>query len=202
MNQAWRDRLGWFYIIQLQPDGDSHLVKVGWALFVPRRLDEHRWELRAPNAVALRAWRCRRGDEWAAIAATTMEYCEIVLGERYRVDSIESIIARAKAHFGNDGVVPEPLMPKPARKRCVRPTYEVRDGRNVSGLVSASALKAAFGMLPNVAYRLARDRELPHYRIDQPGRLRGRVLFRVSEVRAAIEAMQREEQRGAAPAGD
>jgi hypothetical protein len=65
----WTDDVGFFYIIQLEPDHDPSRFKVGFTMDLDGRLQKHRCS--APYARYLQSWPCLRAWERAAIDCVT-----------------------------------------------------------------------------------------------------------------------------------
>lgn len=89
--------IGFFYIIQLEPDHDEHRFKVGFTTDLQGRLTKHRCS--APFAVCLRSWPCRRTWERAAIDSVT-EDSEQLHTEVFRALDLQKVIERCEGFFG------------------------------------------------------------------------------------------------------
>lgn len=89
---------GQFYIIQLVPDLDPNRIKLGFATDVSARLDAHRTS--APTAKLVKAWRCRRSWEIAAIASITREGCKLIMNEVFACDDLGKTVKRGDQFFG------------------------------------------------------------------------------------------------------
>lgn len=94
---------GAFYAIQLVPDLSPKRIKLGFALSVEARLNDHRTA--APTATILRIWPCRRSWESAAMASITRVACALIGGEVFDCDDVSSMLQRADEFFS--------LMPPP-----------------------------------------------------------------------------------------
>ena len=90
------DDVGYFYLIQLEPEHDSERCKVGFTMDLDGRLQKHRCS--APFARYVASWACRRVWERAAIDCVTTG-CERLHTEVFRVASLEPVSARAGAFF-------------------------------------------------------------------------------------------------------
>ncbi len=97
----YSDDVGFFYVIQLEPDHDPGRFKVGFTMDLEGRLQKHRCS--APFSTYLNTWPCKRVWERAAIDCIT-EACEKLHTEVYRTNSLEQLRIRAGAFFS--------LMPK------------------------------------------------------------------------------------------
>jgi hypothetical protein len=93
--------IGYFYLVQLEPDHDSGRFKVGFTTDIDGRMTKHRCS--APFAVCIRYWPCRRTWERAAIDCITSN-CERLNTEVFRTADLASIVRRCDAFFS--------LMPK------------------------------------------------------------------------------------------
>ena len=90
------DDVGFFYMIQLEPDHDPGRFKVGFTLDLDSRLQKHRCA--APFATYLRTWLCKRIWERAAMDSVT-NGCERLRTEVFRTESLEQLAGRAEAFF-------------------------------------------------------------------------------------------------------
>jgi hypothetical protein len=90
------DDVGFFYLIQLEPDHDSGRFKVGFTMDLDGRLQKHRCS--APFARYVASWPCRRVWERAAIDCVTVD-CDQLHTEVFRTRSMELVSARAQAFF-------------------------------------------------------------------------------------------------------
>ena len=93
--------IGFFYLVQLEPEHDSGRFKVGFTTDIEGRLTKHRCS--APFAVCTRNWPCRRTWERAAIDCVTSD-CERLHTEVFRTADLASIVNRCEEFFS--------LMPK------------------------------------------------------------------------------------------
>ena len=89
--------IGFFYVIQLEPEHDPGRFKVGFASNIKERLRQHRCS--APFSTVLQTWPCRRTWESAAIDCTT-EGCVQIRTEVFRADSLEAVLRRGGSFFG------------------------------------------------------------------------------------------------------
>lgn len=89
------DDVGFFYMIQLEPDHDPGRFKVGFTTDLDGRLQKHRC---APFAQYLKSWPCKRIWERAAMDCVT-NGCERLHTEVFRAGSLEELAARAQAFF-------------------------------------------------------------------------------------------------------
>lgn len=96
------DDVGFFYLIQLEPDHDPGRFKVGFTMDLDARLQKHRCA--APFAQYVNSWPCKRLWERAAIDCVTSG-SEKLHTEVFRVGSLERLVSRAHAFFA--------VMPKP-----------------------------------------------------------------------------------------
>jgi hypothetical protein len=90
------DDVGFFYLIQLEPDHDPGRFKVGFTMDLDGRLQKHRCA--APFAQHLKSWPCKRIWERAAIDCVT-NGSERLHTEVFRAASLEQLAARAQAFF-------------------------------------------------------------------------------------------------------
>ena len=90
------DDVGFFYMIQLEPDHDPGRFKVGFTTDLDGRLQKHRCA--APFAQYLKSWPCKRIWERAAMDCVT-NGCERLHTEVFRAGSLEELAARAQAFF-------------------------------------------------------------------------------------------------------
>jgi hypothetical protein len=88
--------VGYFYLIQLEPEYDPFRFKVGFTTDLTGRLRHHRCS--APFAEYLKNWPCRRTWERAAIDCTTVN-TEQLHTEVFRCASLEAVLARAEQFF-------------------------------------------------------------------------------------------------------
>ena len=88
--------IGFFYLIQLEPEHDSGRFKVGFAANMKDRLRKHRCS--APYATVVATWPSRRIWERTAIDCVT-EGCEQIHTEVFRADTIDDVHARGNAFF-------------------------------------------------------------------------------------------------------
>ena len=89
--------VGFFYLIQLEPEHDSGRFKVGFTMDLDGRLQKHRCS--APFARYIASWPCRRVWERAAIDCVTSG-CDQLHTEVFRAVSTEQITVRAQTFFG------------------------------------------------------------------------------------------------------
>lgn len=92
---VWGD-MGYFYVVQLEPEHDPGRFKLGFTVAVAERLRTHRCA--APFAEVLQTWPCRRVWERAAIDCASAG-CEQLHTEVFRGESIEAVIERAEEFF-------------------------------------------------------------------------------------------------------
>lgn len=90
------DDVGFFYLIQLEPEHDSGRFKVGFTMDLDSRLQKHRCS--APFARYIMSWLCRRVWERAAIDCVTAGYDQLHT-EVFRAASMTQVSARAYAFF-------------------------------------------------------------------------------------------------------
>jgi hypothetical protein len=90
------DDVGFFYLIQLEPQHDSGRLKVGFTMDLDGRLQKHRCS--APFAQYVASWPCRRVWERAAIDCVTVG-CDQLHTEVFRAASMEQVSGRAQAFF-------------------------------------------------------------------------------------------------------
>ena len=93
--------IGYFYLVQLEPEHDCGRFKVGFTTDIEGRLTKHRCS--APFAVCTRSWPCRRTWERAVIDCVTTD-CERLHTEVFRASDLSGIVSRCEAFFS--------LMPK------------------------------------------------------------------------------------------
>lgn len=93
---ALSDDVGFFYLIQLEPDHDPGRFKVGFTTELDGRLQKHRCS--APFAKYLRSWPCRRVWERAAIDCAT-DGCAQLHTEVFRTTSLDTVANRADTFF-------------------------------------------------------------------------------------------------------
>ncbi len=92
----YSDDVGFFYLIQLEPDHDPGRFKLGFTMDLDGRLQKHRCS--APFANYVGTWPCKRVWERAAIDCVT-NGCEQLHTEVFRATSLEQIAAQAKSFF-------------------------------------------------------------------------------------------------------
>lgn len=97
---------GYFYVIALVPELAKSRLKLGFAISVEDRLQQHRTA--APTATVLKAWPCRRSWELAAIDCATKEGCALIANEVFECEAPQSLLLRLDNFFG--------LMPLPAAR--------------------------------------------------------------------------------------
>jgi hypothetical protein len=90
------DDVGFFYLIQLEPEHDSGRFKVGFTMDLDGRLQKHRCS--APFARYVASWPCRRVWERAAIDCVTTG-CVQLHTEVFRAASMEHVSVRAQSFF-------------------------------------------------------------------------------------------------------
>ena len=90
------DDVGFFYLIQLEPEHDTGRFKVGFTMDLDGRLQKHRCS--APFARYVASWPCRRVWERAAIDCVTTG-CDQLHTEVFRAVSLEPVSARAQGFF-------------------------------------------------------------------------------------------------------
>jgi len=90
------DDVGFFYLIQLEPEHDSGRFKVGFTMDRDGRLQKHRCS--SPFARYVAWWPSRRVWERAAIDCVTTG-CDQLHKEVFRAGSMEQVSARAQAFF-------------------------------------------------------------------------------------------------------
>lgn len=90
------DDVGFFYLVQLEPEHDSGRFKLGFTMDLDGRLQKHRCS--APFAKYVKSWPCRRVWERAAIDCLA-NGCEQVHTEIFRATSLERVTALAQAFF-------------------------------------------------------------------------------------------------------
>jgi hypothetical protein len=93
---SFSDDVGYFYVIQLEPDHDPGRFKVGFTTELDGRLQKHRCS--APFARYLKSWPCRRVWERAAIDCVT-DGCERIHTEVFRTASLDIAAGRAGTFF-------------------------------------------------------------------------------------------------------
>jgi len=92
----YSDDVGFFYLIQLEPEHDPGRFKVGFTMDLEGRLQKHRCS--APFAKYLHTWPCRRAWERAAIDCATKD-CGQLHTEVFRADQLEHVAARSQSFF-------------------------------------------------------------------------------------------------------
>jgi hypothetical protein len=97
-----RAGFGFFYIIQLHPEDMPDRIKIGFTDNVNVRLSDHRTT--APTLKLLKAWRCKRTWERAAMDSITREHSRPLGGEVYD-GAAQGFVDRAEAFFA---VMPRP----------------------------------------------------------------------------------------------
>lgn len=90
------DDVGFFYLIQLEPEHDARRFKVGFTMDLDGRLQKHRCS--APFAQYVGTWPCKRVWERAAIDCATSG-CEQLHTEVFRAESLEQVTTRAQSFF-------------------------------------------------------------------------------------------------------
>jgi hypothetical protein len=185
MTLAAKERAGHFYVIQLQPQADPLLVKLGWATDVLRRLKSHRSVLSAPDAQIIQAWPCRREWEGAAMEAVSESNCAAGWAEVYRCANLGDLTARAEIFFS------DPV----ASFARLRPTPKP----NEPDIVEAGVIIRQFGIPNATLYRLVDEGRIPARDVTKPFHKRRHLLFNVREVGAAVERMRFERERRPTP---
>jgi hypothetical protein len=89
--------IGFFYLIQLEPEHDPLRFKVGFAANLNERLRHLRCS--APFATVVNSWPCRRLWEKTAIDCVTVS-CERLHTEVFRCPSLEVIKTKCDQFFG------------------------------------------------------------------------------------------------------
>jgi hypothetical protein len=92
----YSDDVGFFYVLQLEPDHDPGRFKIGFTMDLDARLQKHRCA--APFAQYLNTRPCKRICESAAIDCVT-EGCERLHTKVFRTSSLDNLHARTKAFF-------------------------------------------------------------------------------------------------------
>jgi hypothetical protein len=90
------DDVGFFYLIQLEPEHDPGRFKLGFTMDLDGRLQKHRCS--APFAKYVASWPCKRVWERAAIDCLVVG-CQQLYTEVFRATSLEQVTARAGAFF-------------------------------------------------------------------------------------------------------
>jgi hypothetical protein len=90
------DDVGFFYLIQLEPEHDPGRFKLGFTMDLDGRLQKHRCS--APFAQYIGTWHCKRVWERAAIDCVTSG-CEKLHTEVFRAESTQHVATRAKSFF-------------------------------------------------------------------------------------------------------
>ena len=88
---------GFFYVIQLLPSLAPNRVKLGFAISIEARLQSHRTA--APTAELIKAWPCKRSWETAAIASVTRIECQLLSGEVFDCESLDTLVSRCDEFF-------------------------------------------------------------------------------------------------------
>ncbi len=88
--------IGFFYLIQLEPEHDPGRFKVGFATNMKERLRKHRCS--APYSTVLKTWPCRRTWEKAAIDCVADPF-EQIHTEVFRSNVIDEAVRRGSAFF-------------------------------------------------------------------------------------------------------
>lgn len=92
----YSDDVGFFYLIQLEPEHDPGRFKLGFTMDLDGRLRKHRCS--APFAQYLETWPCRRAWERAAIDCITSGSQQLHT-EVFRAASVDEVRALAKGFF-------------------------------------------------------------------------------------------------------
>jgi hypothetical protein len=92
----YSDDVGFFYVIQLEPDHDPGRFKVGFTTDLDGRLQKHRCS--APFAQYVGSWPCKRVWERAALDCVTRG-CEQLHTEVFRTTSLEHVATESRAFF-------------------------------------------------------------------------------------------------------
>jgi hypothetical protein len=92
----YSDDVGFFYLIQLEPEHDSGRFKLGFTMDLDGRLQKHRCS--APFARYVGTWPCNRVWERAAIDCVT-NGCEQLHTEVFRAAPLERVATQAKSFF-------------------------------------------------------------------------------------------------------
>lgn len=92
----YSDDVGFFYLIQLEPEHDPGRFKLGFTMDLDGRLQKHRCS--APFAQYLGTWPCKRVWERAAMDCVT-NGCEQLHTEVFRAGTLDQVAAQAKSFF-------------------------------------------------------------------------------------------------------
>ena len=90
------EEIGFFYLIQLEPEHDPKRFKVGFTTELQERLRKHLCS--APFAKYVKHWPCRRGWERTATDCITNR-CDHLREEVYRASSLVDVIGIAERFF-------------------------------------------------------------------------------------------------------
>jgi hypothetical protein len=90
------DEIGFYFLIQLEPEHDPRRFKVGFTTELQGRLRKHLCS--APFAKYVKHWPCHRGWERTATDCIT-DKCEHLREEVYRALSIDDVIGVAERFF-------------------------------------------------------------------------------------------------------
>jgi hypothetical protein len=93
---SYSDDVGFFYLIELEPEHDRGRFKVGFTMDLDGRLQKHRCS--APFAKYVQTWFCRRAWERAAIDCAT-QGCERIHTEVFRAVSLGDVTDRVESFF-------------------------------------------------------------------------------------------------------
>lgn len=88
--------IGFFYLVQLEPDHDPFRFKVGFAGNINDRLRVFRCS--APFSMVVKAWPCRRLWEKTAIDCVTYG-CDRLHTEVFRCTSFDEVLSRCERFF-------------------------------------------------------------------------------------------------------
>lgn len=92
----YSDDVGFFYLIQLEPEHDPGRFKLGFTMDLDGRLQKHRCS--APFAQYVASWPCKRVWERAAIDCLT-NGCEQLHTEVFRAPSLQQVAIQAQSFF-------------------------------------------------------------------------------------------------------
>jgi hypothetical protein len=113
---------GVFYVVQLVPDLDPKRIKLGFAVDMAERLQQHRTA--APTADVLKTWRCKRAWETTVMEALVCEGCSLILNEVYECDDVSALLERGEKLFN--------LLPDPDKKIGISETSPLRSDKRDS----------------------------------------------------------------------
>jgi hypothetical protein len=88
---------GSFYAIQLVPEISPKRIKLGFAISVSERLQQHRTA--APTAKLIKSWPCKKVWELTAMDCVTQKGCRLIANEVFECDDLDTLISLGDKFF-------------------------------------------------------------------------------------------------------